>query len=54
MLLKNNIKNFFQDETGLTVVEYVVGASVMLAGLSGLFLAFQDILTEEFNSLFSQ
>ena len=32
MLLINKAKLFFQDESGLTVVEYVVGASVMLIG----------------------
>lgn len=53
MLLLRKINNFINDETGLTVVEYVVGAGVMLVGLSGLFLAFKDVLTEEFNSLFS-
>ena len=53
MLWFNKINEFLEDESGLTVVEYVVGAGVMLVGLSGLFVAFQDILSEEFNSLFS-
>ncbi|WP_394145209.1 Flp family type IVb pilin [Vibrio atypicus] len=53
MLLTHKAKLFFQDESGLTVVEYVVGASVMLIGLSGLFAAFRDVLSEEFDSLFS-
>ncbi|MEF1171324.1 hypothetical protein [Vibrio sinaloensis] len=53
MSLHHKARNFFLDESGLTVVEYVVGASVMLVGLSGLFAAFKDVLSEEFDSLFS-
>lgn len=54
MLLHRKAVDFFLDESGLTVVEYVVGASVMLVGLSGLFAAFRDVLSEEFDSLFSE
>lgn len=53
MLWFNKINEFLEDESGLTVVEYVVGAGFLVVGFSGLFLAFKDILTEEFNSLFS-
>ncbi|XAW89983.1 Flp family type IVb pilin [Vibrio sp. CDRSL-10 TSBA] len=31
------IKNFWQDEEGLTVVEYVIGAGLLVVALAGLF-----------------
>ncbi|MGR5537418.1 Flp family type IVb pilin [Vibrio campbellii] len=31
------VKDFWNDEEGLTVVEYVVGAGLLVVGLSGLF-----------------
>ncbi|MCG9598838.1 hypothetical protein L1D15_19225 [Vibrio sp. Isolate25] len=49
----NNIKRFLEDEEGLTVVEYVVGAGLIVVGFAGLFVAFRGILTTEFASLFS-
>ncbi len=45
-------KAFICDEGGLTVVEYVVGAGVMIVGFSGLFVAFKDIFINEFNTIF--
>ena len=47
------IHSFLADEEGLTVVEYVVGAGLLVVGFTGLFAAFRDILTAEFATLFS-
>lgn len=44
---------FMKDEEGLTVVEYVVGAGMLVVGFAGLFLAFRGLLTEQFASLFT-
>ncbi|MDN3615012.1 Flp family type IVb pilin [Vibrio gallaecicus] len=46
------IKDFIDDESGLTVVEYVVGAGLIVIGFAGLFIAFRDILTANFSTLF--
>lgn len=46
------IKDFLKDDTGLTVVEYVVGAGLMVVGLAGLFIAFRDILIAEMSTIF--
>ncbi|MGY3570636.1 Flp family type IVb pilin [Vibrio paucivorans] len=51
--LINNIQLFIDDDEGLTVVEYVVGAGLIVVGFSGLFVAFNGILASEFSSLFS-
>jgi len=48
-----SIKRFLDDEEGLTVVEYVVGAGLIVVGFAGLFVAFRGILTTEFASIFS-
>ncbi len=48
----SSIQSFMQDEEGLTVVEYVVGAGLLVAGLSGIFGAFSDILEGELESVF--
>lgn len=45
--------DFLKDEEGLTVVEYVVGAGMLVVGFAGLFLAFRGLLTEQFASLFT-
>ncbi|OIQ25789.1 Flp family type IVb pilin [uncultured Vibrio sp.] len=52
--LINSVKNFMQDEEGLTVVEYVVGAGLLVAGLAGIFGAFSSILEDELSSVFNQ
>ncbi|MGC9462537.1 Flp family type IVb pilin [Vibrio genomosp. F10] len=49
----NVSKEFFANEEGLTVVEYVVGAGAMIIGLSGFFTVVYGILTDEFESVFS-
>lgn len=48
-----SIQEFLMDEEGLTVVEYVVGAGVMVAGFAGLFIAFRGILSDEFATIFN-
>lgn len=53
--MKNYIKNtikFIQDEEGLTVVEYVVGAGLLVGGLAVFFAGYAGILGTEFASLF--
>ena len=47
------MQGFLADEEGLTVVEYVVGAGLIVVGFAGLFVAFRDILTAEFATIFS-
>ncbi|WP_171735726.1 hypothetical protein [Vibrio sp. 99-70-13A1] len=46
------IRDFINDESGLTVVEYVVGAGLIVIGFAGLFIVFRDILTANFATLF--
>jgi pilus assembly protein Flp/PilA len=45
---------FLKDEEGLTVVEYVVGAGFLVAGFSGIFIVFGELLSEHFASIFSE
>ncbi|MGC9462538.1 MULTISPECIES: Flp family type IVb pilin [Vibrio] len=52
--LVNLIKDFMNDEEGLTVVEYVVGAGLLVAGLAGIFGTFSDTLTTELGSVFDE
>lgn len=47
------IVRFARDESGLTVVEYVVGAGAIVLALSGFFSAFSDILLAEINRIFA-
>jgi pilus assembly protein Flp/PilA len=35
--LMNNIKDFLNDEEGLTVIEYVIGAAMLVLGLTTIF-----------------
>lgn len=49
--IKNTIQ-FIEDEEGLTVVEYVVGAGLMVGGLAVFFAGYAGILVAEFDSLF--
>ncbi|AXN32497.1 hypothetical protein CKF94_14845 [Vibrio coralliilyticus] len=48
-----SVVEFFHDEEGLTVVEYVVGAGLIVAGFAGLFIAIRGILSAEFATIFS-
>ncbi|EGA68219.1 hypothetical protein VISI1226_15801 [Vibrio sinaloensis DSM 21326] len=49
-----NIKAFLKDEEGLTVVEYVVGAGLLVLGLAGIFDAFSSILETQLSGVFNQ
>ncbi|CAH0541212.1 Flp family type IVb pilin [Vibrio marisflavi] len=51
--LMQNIKAFMQDEEGLTVVEYVVGAGLLVAGLATLFTNFGATLDTQLNAIFT-
>lgn len=46
----NAIKKFWQEEDGLTAIEYVIGAGLLVTGLTVLFTGFgqslQDKLTD--------
>lgn len=48
-----NIKAFLKDEEGLTVVEYVVGAGLLVAGLTGIFATFSSTLETQLTGVFS-
>ncbi|MFY2509572.1 Flp family type IVb pilin [Vibrio pectenicida] len=48
-----NIQEFLKDEEGLTVVEYVVGAGLLVAGLTGIFTTFSSTLQTQLGSVFS-
>ena len=47
-----SVVEFCRDEEGLTVVEYVVGAGLIVAGFAGLFIAIRGILSAEFATIF--
>lgn len=51
--LMDNIKAFMQDEEGLTVVEYVVGAGLLVAGLAGIFDGFIGVLGDQLDAVFT-
>ena len=48
----NNIKEFLKDEEGLSVVEYVVGAGLVVAGLTGIFTTFSGTLETQLTGIF--
>lgn len=47
------VKEFWQDEEGLSVVEYVVGAGLLVAALSVIFSGWGTTLQAELDSVFS-
>ncbi|WP_367987183.1 Flp family type IVb pilin [Vibrio sp. NTOU-M3] len=47
------IYQFFRDEEGLSVVEYVISAALLVVILAGVFSAWQDTLIQEFSALFN-
>ncbi|MGF1696779.1 Flp family type IVb pilin [Vibrio lamellibrachiae] len=47
-----NIKAFMQDEEGLTVVEYVVGAGLLVIALGSIFTAFGEAMITELGTVF--
>ncbi|MEZ9862746.1 hypothetical protein AB4353_06140 [Vibrio breoganii] len=48
--VKNQVKNFFADEEGLTVVEYVLGAALLVAALVVVFQSLQTGLTDSLSA----
>ncbi|WP_171751361.1 hypothetical protein [Vibrio sp. 99-8-1] len=48
---KTEIIKFINDEEGLTVVEYVVGAGLLVVGFTGFFSDFADVLIAKMSSL---
>ncbi|CAM4246905.1 Flp family type IVb pilin [Vibrio agarivorans] len=51
--LVNNIKAFMNDEEGLTVVEYVVGAGLLVAALAVVFTGWGAIIQAELAAVFA-
>ncbi|ELL9328959.1 Flp family type IVb pilin [Vibrio fluvialis] len=47
------VKDFWQDEEGLTVVEYVVGAGLIVAALSVVFGGWGSTLQSQLDAIFS-
>lgn len=47
------IKRFIDDESGLTVVEYVVAAGLLVGVLATLFLGYGDILSRSLSNILS-
>ncbi|PMM48763.1 hypothetical protein [Vibrio breoganii] len=53
MDIKNQISAFFKDEEGLTVVEYVLGAALLVVALVAVFSSLQTGLTNSLSSTMS-
>ncbi len=51
--LINSIQSFMKDEEGLTVVEYVVGAGLLVIALGVIFNEWGTTLQGELNDIFS-
>ncbi|KGY12570.1 fimbrial protein [Vibrio tubiashii] len=50
--LIKKISNFIKDEEGLTVVEYVVGAGLIVIALATVFDQLGGLLSDELNTIF--
>jgi len=50
--LIRKISDFIQDEEGLTVVEYVVGAGLIVIALAAVFDNLGTLLSDELNTIF--
>ncbi len=50
----NQIKAFANDEEGLTVVEYVIGAALLVAGLVIIFSNLGQSLSNKLNTVISE
>ncbi|MEZ9897693.1 Flp family type IVb pilin [Vibrio breoganii] len=53
MDIKQNILAFFRDEEGLTVVEYVIGAALLVLALVGVFNALSTGLSSSLSDTVS-
>ncbi|MBL4237490.1 Flp family type IVb pilin [Vibrio fluvialis] len=47
------VKDFWQDEEGLSVVEYVVGAGLLVAALGVIFSGWGTTLQTQLNNIFT-
>ncbi|MEZ8350449.1 Flp family type IVb pilin [Vibrio splendidus] len=47
----NNCKEFMQDEEGLTVIEYVIGAALLVLGLTTVFSGLGNTLSTKLNAI---
>ncbi len=52
-LFIQHCKTFWQDEEGLTVIEYVIAAGLLAAALVVLFLGWGDILQAQLQAIFN-
>ncbi|ANO32219.1 fimbrial protein [Vibrio breoganii] len=50
MDIKSQIVGFFQDEEGLTVVEYVLGAALLVAAITAVFTSLEGGLINSLNN----
>ncbi|MEZ9709688.1 Flp family type IVb pilin [Vibrio breoganii] len=50
MDIKSQIVGFFQDEEGLTVVEYVLGAALLVAAITTVFSTLEGGLINSLNN----
>jgi pilus assembly protein Flp/PilA len=47
----NSCKEFMQDEEGLTVIEYVIGAALLVLGLTTVFSGLGTTLSAKLNTI---
>ncbi len=47
----NALMNFIKDEDGLTAIEYVIAASLLVLGLTAIFTNFGTTLGNKLNSI---
>ncbi|UIJ41382.1 Flp family type IVb pilin [Vibrio kanaloae] len=47
----NNCKDFMKDEEGLTVIEYVIGAALLVLGLTTVFSGLGTTLADKLNEI---
>ena len=47
----NKLNNFFSDEEGLTAIEYVIAAALLVTGLTVLFTGYGSALAAKLNTI---
>ncbi|HAS27367.1 MULTISPECIES: Flp family type IVb pilin [Vibrio] len=47
----NNCKEFMKDEEGLTVIEYVIGAALLVLGMTTVFSGLGAALADKLNAI---
>ena len=50
----NALLNFIKDEDGLTAIEYVIAASLLVAGLTALFIGYGPALAAKLNAILAR